>query len=91
MLNVFSGGGLSTLSIAMLAVGPFITATIIMQLLTMMSPALKEMAQNDGEAGRRKINQYSRLLTIPLALVQAFGFLILLQRQGIVPSLTVLN
>ncbi len=89
LLNVFSGGGLSTLSIAMLAVGPFITATIIMQLLTMMSSKLKEMSQNEGEAGRRKINQYSRLLTIPLALVQAFGFLILLQRQGIVPSLTV--
>ncbi|MEI7777642.1 MAG: preprotein translocase subunit SecY [bacterium] len=89
LLNVFSGGGLSTLSIAMLAVGPFITATIIMQLLTMMSSKLKEMSQNEGEAGRRKINQYSRLLTIPLALVQAFGFLILLQRQGIVPSLMV--
>jgi len=89
LLNVFSGGGLSTLSIVMLAVGPYITATIIMQLITMMSPSLKEMAQNEGETGRRKINQYSRLLTVPLAIVQAFGFLILLQRENIVPHLAV--
>lgn len=53
VLNMFSGGGLSTLSIIMLGVGPYITSSIIMQLLTMMSPRLKAMYQEDGEIGRR--------------------------------------
>ena len=63
----------------MLGVGPYITATIIMQLLTLMSPKLKAMYQEEGEAGRAKFSQYSRLLTLPLALLQATGFLILLE------------
>lgn len=88
LLNVFSGGGLSTLSLVMLGVGPFITATIIMQLLTLMSPQLKNLYQHEGEAGRKKVTQYSRLLTVPLAMVQAFGFIILLERQSILPALT---
>src|SRR5581483_2899568 len=60
LLNIFSGGGLSQLSIVMLAVGPYITASIIMQLMTILSPKLKEMYQEEGEAGRRKFAQYSR-------------------------------
>lgn len=87
LLNIFSGGGLSTLSIVMLGVGPYITASIIMQLLTIMSPKLKAIYHEEGEAGRKRFAQYSRLLTIPLALVQAFGFLLLLQKQGVVPGL----
>ncbi len=87
LLNVFSGGGLSNLSIVMLGVGPYITASIIMQLLTMMSPKLKQMYQEEGESGRAKFAQYSRLLSIPLALIQAFGFLILLSRQGVLGDL----
>ncbi len=87
LLNIFSGGGLSTLSIVMLGVGPYITASIIMQLLTMMSPSLKAMYQEDGEAGRKKFSQYSRLLTVPLALIQGFGFIILLERQGVLGTL----
>lgn len=87
LLNIFSGGGLSNLSIVMLGVGPYITASIIMQLLTIMSPQLKAMYQEEGEAGRRKFTQYSRLLTVPLAFIQAFSFLILLSRQGIVTHL----
>jgi preprotein translocase subunit SecY len=87
LFNVFSGGGLSNVSIVMLGVGPFITATIIMQLLTILSPKLKALYQEEGEAGRRKFNQFSRLLTIPLAAVQGFSFLILLQRQGVLPQL----
>jgi preprotein translocase subunit SecY len=67
VLNIFSGGGLSTLSIIMLGVGPYITGSIIMQLLTMMSPRLKAMYQEDGEIGRKKFNQISRLITVPLA------------------------
>ncbi len=86
LMNIFSGGGLVNLSIVMLGVGPFITASIIMQLLTIMSPQLKSMYQEEGEAGRKKFNMYSRYLTLPLAFVQAAGFLILLTRQGIVSS-----
>src|SRR3989344_4794012 len=83
LLNIFSGGGLSNLSIVMLGVGPYITGSIIMQLLTMIIPSLKEMYQEDGEAGRQKFNQYSRILTFPLALIQGFALLTILERQGI--------
>jgi len=91
LLNLFSGGGLSNLSIMMLGVGPYITATIIMQLLTLMSPKLKAMYQEEGEAGRARFSQYSRILTLPLALLQATGFLILLQRESVVSSLSVFS
>ncbi len=87
LLDIFSGGGLSNVSIVMLAVGPYITATIIMQLLTMMSPQLKAMYQEEGAAGRKRFMMYSRLITVPLALVQAFGFLFLLEKQGIIAPL----
>jgi preprotein translocase subunit SecY len=88
LLNLFSGGGLSNLSIVMLGVGPYITASIIMQLATIMSPRLKAMYQEEGEAGRAKFAQYSRRLTFPLALIQGFSFLVLLERQGVVSTLT---
>lgn len=91
LLNIFSGGGLSNLSIVMLGVAPYITASIIMQLMTIMSPRLKQMHTEEGEIGRRKFTQYARLLTVPLAFVQAFGFLILLSRQGVVPQLDVFS
>jgi len=87
LLNIFSGGGLSNLSIVMLGVAPYITGSIIMQLLTIMSPKLKAIYQEEGEAGRKKFSQYSRLLSIPLALMQGFAFLLLLTKQGIVPDL----
>ncbi len=87
LLNIFSGGGLSTMSIVMLGVGPYITASIILQLLTMMIPQLKALYQEEGEAGRRKFAQYSRLLTVPLAIVQAIGFLLLLQKQGAITAI----
>lgn len=88
LLNLFSGGGLSNLSIMMLGVGPFITASIIMQLLTMMFPSLKELYHESGEAGRRKFAQYSRLLTVPLAIIQGLGLLALLGRQGVLGEIT---
>ena len=87
LLNIFSGGGLSNLSIVMLGVAPYITSSIIMQLLTIMSPKLKAIYQEEGEAGRKKFSKYSRLITIPLAFMQGFAFLTLLTRQGIVPDL----
>jgi preprotein translocase subunit SecY len=88
LLNIFSGGGLANLSIVMLGVGPYITASIIMQLLTVMSPALKTMYSEDGESGRAKFMQYGRMLTLPLAILQGFGFLTLLQSQGVITGLS---
>lgn len=83
LVNLFSGGGLSNFSIAMMGLGPYITAAIIMQLLTMAVPKFENMQKEEGEEGRRKISQYTRLLTIPLAIIQAFGMIRLLQSQQI--------
>jgi preprotein translocase subunit SecY len=87
-LNIFSGGGLANLSIVMLGVGPFITGSIIIQLLTMMLPKWKAMLHEEGEIGRHKLSNYSRLLGAPLAVIQGVGFLFLLQSQGVLPQLT---
>ncbi|MFZ2832152.1 MAG: preprotein translocase subunit SecY, partial [Minisyncoccia bacterium] len=87
-LNLLTGGGLSAVSIVMLGVGPYITASIIMQLLTMMSPKIKQMQSEEGEIGRRKMTQYSRLLTVPLALLQGYGLIAYLTQQGILVGLT---
>ena len=91
LLNIFSGGVLDNLSIVMLGVGPYITASIIMQLLTMIFPSLKEMYQEEGEAGRARFNQYSRLLAVPLSILQSFGLLTILIRQNVLPQLTPLG
>lgn len=88
ILNIFSGGGLSNLSIIMLGVGPYITGSIIMQLLTIMVPALKRIYHEEGEAGRKRFNQYSRLVTIPLAAIQGFSLLAILQNQNILVNLS---
>jgi preprotein translocase subunit SecY len=87
-LNVFSGGGMSKLSIVMLGVGPYITASIIMQLLTMMSSKIKNMYQEEGEIGRRKFTQISRALTIPISLVQGFAFLKLLENSAVITHIS---
>ncbi len=89
LLNIFSGGGFSNLSIVMLGVGPYITASIVMQLMTILIPRLKEMYQEEGDAGRQRFSQYSRYLTVPLAFMQAFAFILLLQQNGVVPALSV--
>ena len=86
-LNVFSGGGLDNLSLMMLGVGPYITASIIMQLLTIIFPQLKKAYYEEGSEGRAKFNRYSRYLTVPLAILQAYGFLNLLISQKILPKL----
>ncbi len=83
LFNLFSGGGFSNLSIVMIGVSPYITASIIMQLLTIMSPRLKAIYQEEGDAGRKKFAQYSRMLTVPIAVVQAYGFLALLKSNGV--------
>ncbi len=91
LLNLFSGGALARLSVVMLGVGPYITASIIMQLLTMLFPRLKEMYQEEGEVGRQKFNQLSRYLTIPLAFLQGFALLTLLERQGVLSNITIFD
>ena len=88
ILNIFAGGGLSNLSIIMLGVGPYITGSIIMQLLTIMVPALKRIYHEEGEAGRKRFAQYSRLLTVPLAAIQGFSLLYILEQQNILFNLT---
>ncbi|OGY69058.1 MAG: preprotein translocase subunit SecY [Candidatus Harrisonbacteria bacterium RIFOXYD1_FULL_40_9] len=87
-LNLLSGSTLENFSIAMLGVGPYITATIIMQLLTMIFPRLKELYYEEGEAGRRRFNRLSRFITVPLSAIQAYGLLNLLTAQGVIPRLS---
>ena len=84
LLNIFTGGALSNFSLVMLGLGPYITATIILQLLTMIFPRLEEIYKEQGEAGRRKFNQYGRLLTVPLAGLQGYAMLTLFSRQGVI-------
>ncbi|HUQ85617.1 MAG TPA: preprotein translocase subunit SecY [Candidatus Limnocylindrales bacterium] len=86
LLNIFSGGTLANFSIMALGLNPYINASIILQLLTMVFPKLEELSK-EGESGRRKINQYTRFLTIPLAALQAIGMYALLRSQGIVTTL----
>jgi len=84
LLSAFTGGGMENFSLMMLGVGPYITASIIMQLLTMIFPQIKEMYQESGEAGRQKFNQLTRYATVPLATLQGFGMITLLRNQGII-------
>jgi preprotein translocase subunit SecY len=88
LFNVLSGGGLSTFSVVMLGIGPYITASIIMQLLAMMVPSMKEMIQESGEMGRKKFNQITRLITVPIAVLQSFSFIKYLQSQGAIAPLS---
>ena len=88
LLNILSGGGIASFSIVMLGVGPYITSSIIMQLLTIMSPRLKAMYQEDGEIGRKKFTQFSRMITVPLAIVQGLALLVMLRKQGIIVDIS---
>ncbi len=91
LLNVFTGGALDNLSVAMLGLGPYITATIILQLLTMIFPQLEKMYKEEGEAGREKFNQYGRILAVPLAMLQGYSMLVLFTRQGVIDQLAPLT
>jgi preprotein translocase subunit SecY len=90
LLNIFSGGTLANFSIMALGLNPYINASIIIQLLTMVFPKLEEL-QKEGDAGRKKIQQYTRILTIPLAALQAIGMYALLKSQGIITTLSPLS
>ena len=87
LLDIFSGGTLANFSIISLGLNPYINASIIMQLLTMLFPKLEALSK-EGEFGRGKINQYTRILSVPLAGVQAIGMFVLLRSQGILSSVT---
>ena len=82
LLNIFSGGGLSNLSVVALGMNPYINASIIMQLMQGVVPSLQQLSR-EGEYGRNKITQYTRYLSVPLAILQAYGFLALLNSQGV--------
>lgn len=85
LLNVLSGGAMERFSIVAMGVGPYITASIIFQLLTMIVPALERLAK-EGQSGQQKINQYTRIATVPIGILQAYALISLLQRstQGVV-------
>jgi preprotein translocase subunit SecY len=85
LLDLFSGGGLATASIVGMGVNPYINASIIMQLMQGVIPSLGELAR-EGEYGRNRINQYTRLLTVPMAFAQGYGFSVLLQSNGVIPQ-----
>lgn len=87
LLDMFSGGTMSNFSVILMGVGPYITASIIFQLLAMVIPSLEDL-QKEGQSGQQKINQYTRLATVPIAVLQAFSMLAILKSQGIIPAWT---
>jgi len=90
LMNIFSGSSMENFSVVMLGVAPYITATIIFQLLTMIIPKFEEM-QKEGEAGRAKLNQYQRIATVPLAILSGYGMITFIRQsgQGIVDEMSV--
>ena len=80
LMNLFSGGGMENFSIVMMGVAPYITASIIFQLLGMIIPKIEEMQKE--ESGRQKINSWTRLLTVPLGILQSYGMITLLRRSA---------
>jgi len=89
LLNLFTGGALDRVSIVMLGLGPYITATIIFQLLTMIFPQFEKLYKEEGEQGRQKFNQYCRIASVPLAALQGFAMLMFLKNQGAIGDLSV--
>jgi preprotein translocase subunit SecY len=87
LLNLFSGGGLQRFTLVALGLNPYINATIIMQLMTVVSVRLKELSK-EGEIGRKKITRYTRWLTVPLAMLQAFGYLALFTNPSTGPIIS---
>ena len=85
LLDIFSGGGLSSFSVIGMGVNPYINASIIMTLMQGVIPSLQALS-HEGEYGRQRINQYTRYLTVPLALIQGYGFLAILNSQGVLTS-----
>ncbi len=89
--DLLIGGTLDQFSIVMLGLGPYITSVIVIQLLTLVWPTLQRMYREEGDAGRKKVNQYGRLMTVPFAFIQTFGMLSLFQNQGVLEPLSLLQ
>ncbi|HRQ86746.1 MAG TPA: preprotein translocase subunit SecY, partial [Candidatus Saccharibacteria bacterium] len=87
--NLLSGGALASFSVVLVGLTPYITASIISQLLTKAVPRLEEL-HKDGETGRRKINQWTRILTVPLAIIQSIAFIYILRQTVLAGNTTVL-
>ena len=85
-LNLISGGGLASFSVILVGLSPYITSSIVIQLLTKAIPSLEELS-NDGETGRRKINQWTRLLTVPLAIVQSIAYIFILYQSTLTANI----
>src|SRR3990167_11387657 len=81
-INVLSGGALANFSIMLVGLVPYINASIIMQLLTRAIPKLEKLHKEEGEYGRKKINQYTRILTFPLAVIQSIGMVYLIRQAA---------
>ena len=90
LLDIFSGGTLANFSIAALGLNPYINASVMLQLLQLVSPKLEELSK-EGEYGRAKINQYTRIATIPLAIVQSLGMYGILHSQKIIGNLSIIT
>ncbi len=88
LLNIFSGGGLSNISVVLLGVAPYITASIIMQLMQTIFPRLEKLYKEEGEQGRQKFNMWTRWLTVPLAALQSFSMISLLRSQNILADIS---
>lgn len=88
LLNIFTGGALERFSVVMLGLGPYITATIVLQLLTLIFPSLEKLYKEGGREGREKFEQYARILTVPLAFLQGFAMMNLLTYQGLISKLS---
>lgn len=86
-LNLISGGGLASFSIILVGLSPYITGSIVMQLLSKAIPRLEELS-NDGETGRRKINQWTRILTVPLAIIQSIAYIFILYQSTIAANIS---
>ena len=84
LMNLFTGGAMDNLSLVMLGLGPYITATIVFQLLTMIFPQIEKMYKEEGEAGRKKFNQYCRIASVPLAMIQGYAMLFYLKAQQVI-------
>jgi len=87
LMNLFTGGALDNVSIVMLGLGPYITAVIIFQLLTMIFPQIEKLYKEEGEAGKQKFNQYCRIAAVPFALIQGYSMIFFLKSQGAIGSL----
>ena len=88
LLDIFSGGTISNFSVLALGLGPYIYASIVLQLLTVVYPKLEALSK-EGEYGRAKINQYTRYLTLPLSIIQGFGMYALLRSQNVIATLSI--